>query len=107
MRLAMRLGRTLAELMETMSSTEFSLWAEAYKRDEWGDAPRRKHAELVGGVVACTVANYAGKERAAGAGMAQPADFLLTREVEDEPAEPDPVAYFTAVANSESFNKKP
>ena len=106
MRLALRLGRTLAELMDSMSSAEFSLWIEAYKQDEWGETPRRMHAELVGGVVASTVANYAGKQRADGAAMAQPSDFLLTTKAE-APAEPDPVAFFTAVANSEKFNKKP
>lgn len=90
-----------------MSSAEFSIWVEAYKRDEWGQKAQREHAELVGGIVASTVANYAGMQRQPGAGPAQPRDFMLIYEEPQAESEPDPVAYFTAVANSDKFNKKP
>lgn len=85
----MRLGRTLAELGATMSSAEFSMWLKLYEMDPW-DA----HIDLGFGVLAATVANYAGKMRADGAPDAQPSDYMpLPRPVEVV-EEPDPIKFF-------------
>lgn len=51
--LARSLGRTLEELGETCSAQEFGLWQALYADDPWGPA----RAELVGGVIASTIAN--------------------------------------------------
>lgn len=102
MMLALRMGRTLGELCDSMSSAEFSLWIEAYKDDRWGG----KDEDFRAAVVASTVANFAGKQLANNA-TTTPQDFMLRygdqQEVEQE--EPDPLAYFTAVANNTPFNK--
>jgi hypothetical protein len=98
MTLALKMGRTLEELGSTMSSQEFSLWIAMYEFDQFGELRADERA----GIIASTVANYAGMTRAQGSAPASPADFMLhlplkKREAEPE-TEPDPVAYFTAVA---------
>lgn len=85
-----------------MSSAEFSLWIEAYKHDQWGGRDDDRRA----GIVASTVANWAGMQLAKGASPTTPEDFMPrfgSKEVELE--EPDPVAFFTAVANNTPFIK--
>jgi hypothetical protein len=88
MKLALRLGRTLEELCRTMSSAEFSLWVALYEESPWDDT----RADLHAGIIASTIANYAGKVRKDG--TAKPSDFMpfLPRE-EDE--EPDPADHFS------------
>jgi hypothetical protein len=95
MTLALKLGRTLEELGRTMSSQEFSLWLAMYKFDQWGELRGDERA----GLIASTVANFAGMTRAAGAAPLSPSDFMLHLPKHEEPEqEPDPVAFFTAVA---------
>lgn len=100
--LALRMGRTIGELMETMSSQEFSIWIELFEEDQWGEA----REDFRFGMVAATIANYAGKVRSDKAPQACAADFMPTlRTVPVEPVEPDPVMFFKAVAASKTFNK--
>lgn len=79
----------MAELGETMSSAEFSVWLEMYKQAPWDDT----RGDVRAAIVAATVANYAGKVRKEGAGEAQVIDFIAFRERE-EIAEPDPMEFF-------------
>jgi len=76
-----------------MSSREFSLWLHMSKTDPWDE-----HMDLGFGVVAATVAEYAGKTRKDTAPPVVPADFMRTLprpvEVESILLEPDPVAFF-------------
>lgn len=53
MLLARALGRTLAELGETLSAEEFALWLADYARSPWG--PER--ADVGPAIVASTIAN--------------------------------------------------
>jgi hypothetical protein len=103
MMLALRMGRTLGELCQSMSSAEFSLWIEAYRDDQWGE----KRDDWRAGVVASTVANFAGRQLASNASSTKPEDFMPKFGADDEceAAEPDPVAYFTAIANNQPYDK--
>ena len=97
MMLALKLGRTLEELGAQMTSREFSLWKELYKRNQWGELFAYERA----GIVASTVANYAGMTRSKGAEPAKPSDFMpyVPEGHKDEAeVEPDPVDFFTAIA---------
>jgi hypothetical protein len=105
MMLALKLGRTLEELGRSMSSYEFSLWCALYDLDQWGELRADERA----GIIASTIANWAGMMRSKESEVLRPRDFMphLPRspEVEAEPAvEPDPVAFFGAVAAR--FDKK-
>lgn len=95
MLLARTLGRTLGELGETMTSSEFALWQAEYVRRPWGDDP----ADLRAGIIASTVANYAGKQRADNAKPATPADFMPYREKQPEEhvQDDDPTAHFRSL----------
>ena len=94
MTLALKLGRTLEELGSSMSSEEFSLWLEMYQVDLWGELRAYERA----GVVASTVANYAGMMRSKSAEPAKPSDFMpLMGNAPEEETEPDPVAYFSGL----------
>ncbi len=88
------MGRTLGELAETMSSAEFSTWLELYRREPWDDS----RMDLGFGIVASTIANFAGRMRSETAPPARPGDFMpfVERSEEREP-EIDPVAYFRAL----------
>lgn len=89
--LARTLGRTLAEL-GSMTAKEFALWQAEYLARPWGE----ERADLRAGIIASTVANYAGKQRAENAGLAVPKDFMpFKREAEPERTEDDdPTAFF-------------
>jgi hypothetical protein len=102
MMLALRLGRTLDELRSSMSSQEFSLWTALYRDDQWGEA----RDDMRAGVVASTIANYAGKMRSEHAEPAQPSDFMPSLAKPEEAVEPDPVAFFTAVAKTKLNEKR-
>lgn len=94
MRLCLVLGCTLAELGQRMTAQEFGLWAALYAREPFGDV----RGDLQAGIVAATVANYAGRMRSEGAGAAQPGEFmpLIRQDTTPEPVqEPDPVKYFS------------
>lgn len=93
MRLALHMGRTLGELCETMSGEEFGLWRALYLREPWGE----DRADARAGVIASTIANYAGKQRAENAPPAIPADFMLFADRRPEPeVEADPLSHFGA-----------
>lgn len=94
MNLALKLGKTLQELSQSMTSAEFSLWLECYPDDLWGEMRDYERA----GVIAATVANYAGMVRAKHAEPAKPSDFMPNFGAEEETVEPDPAAYFTDIA---------
>lgn len=100
--LALRMGRTIGELMATMSSQEFSIWIELYKEDRWGE----DLLDLRAGVISATVANYAGKVRKGNSAQAVAADFFPSlADAQEVAKEPDPLTFFAAVAASKSFNK--
>lgn len=77
--LARTLGRTLGELSVSMTAQEFGMWAAEYEREPWGDV----RADLHAGIVASTVANYAGKMRAKDQAAAKPADYMPFRDAAD------------------------
>lgn len=72
MRLALRLGRTRRELLASITSEELTLWRAFDSIEPIGDA----RMDLGFGIVASTVANYAGKSLKEGAPLATPLDFI-------------------------------
>ena len=78
----------MAELGETMSSAEFSIWVALYKQAPWDDT----RADVQSAMVAATVASYAGKMRKEGSTV-ELSEFMpfLARE---EMPEPDPMEHF-------------
>lgn len=97
MMLALRMGRTLAELGATMSAQEFALWQALYLENHWGEL----YADQRAGIIASTIANYAGMQRAKGAAPARPSDFMPYKPKgydDDVEVEADPLEYFTSVA---------
>lgn len=92
MALALRLGRTLDELKDSMSASEWALWIEYHKEAPIDDSRGDLHAAIV----ASTIANYAGKMRAENAAPASPADYMpfLVRAPEVPEEEPDPLKHF-------------
>ncbi len=83
----MSIGCTLGELGRRMSSQEFSLWFAL-----WLKEPAALRADMRAGIVAATVANYAGKALKDDADPAQPRDFLTF--VAPGRDEPDPLQHF-------------
>ncbi|EXI86092.1 MAG: hypothetical protein AW12_02174 [Candidatus Accumulibacter sp. BA-94] len=71
-RLALAMGRTLQELRAALSYAEFQEWCLYYQIEPWGE----DRSDLRAGIVASTVANYAGRTRAEGAEPVRPADFM-------------------------------
>lgn len=97
MMLALRLGRTLEELCASMSSAEFSLWAAAYKDDQWGDMWEDWRMS----VIASTVANFAGKTLAKGV-QTTSKDFMPkfgNQDEEETVNSPDPFTFFSQMNN--------
>lgn len=93
MKLALRLGRTLEELGRTMSAQEFGLWLELYQQDPFDET----RSDLQIGIIAATIANYAGKVRSDQVPPATPLDFMPCQSANAAPAaedEPDPIAHF-------------
>ena len=93
MSLALAMGRTLQELGESMTADEFGLWLALYRVDPWGE----QRADLRAGIVASTVANYAGMQRSKSAGAAKPTDFMPYMGKQDDAdveIEPDPMQHF-------------
>ena len=88
-RLALAMGRTIQELRAVLSYAEFQEWCWYYQIEPWGE----DRADLRAGIVASTIANYAGKLRAEGAEPAIPADFMpyLERPEPADPAEEQPL----------------
>jgi len=83
-RLALAMGRTLQELRAVLSYAEFQEWCLYYQIEPWGD----ERADLRAGIVASTIANYAGRQRADGADPALPVDYMpyVERAPADTPA---------------------
>jgi hypothetical protein len=88
-RLALAMGRTIQELRAVLSYREFCEWCLYYQIEPWGE----ERADLRAGIVASTIASYAGKERSMSAPPALPADFMpyLDRPEPAEPAEDQPL----------------
>lgn len=63
------------------------MWLELYNTDPWDE-----HMDLGFGMVAATVANYAGKSRIDGVPAAIPSDYMPLPAPPE--VEPDPVAFF-------------
>ena len=95
MLLALAMGRTLGELGEQMTGEEFGYWSALYRSDPWGE----QRADLRAGIVAATVANYAGKMRGERSEPARPSDYMPYLErTEDVNLDPDPIAFFGAIS---------
>src|SRR5262245_16936279 len=90
MALALRLGCTLEQLGQRMSAQEFSLWLALYEQSPWDDS----RLDLGFGVIAATVANYAGKMRAQSAPAASPLDFMPFVKRDEIEEEPDAFEHF-------------
>lgn len=74
-RLALALGRTVAELRAGMSYNELRAWDEYYRLEPWGPARDNMHA----GLVASTLVNI---NRRKGTRAATFQDFMLTAAAE-------------------------
>lgn len=68
-----------------MDSDEYCLWVAEYERAPWGEY----RDDLRGGVLASTIANYAGKSRKENADPLIPRDFMPYFQPEPESVEPD------------------
>ncbi len=91
MKLALAMGKTLHELSQTMTAQEFGLWAALYEVDPW-DSTRQ---DINAGIIAATVANYAGKMRKKGTKEAVPADFMpFLKQQEEQEDAVDPFEHF-------------
>lgn len=83
-----------------MSSAEFSLWAAAYKDDQWGDMWEDWRMS----VIASTTANFAGKTLAKGV-QTTPQDFMPkfgNQEEEETISSPDPFTFFSQMNNQQT-----
>lgn len=91
MALALRLGRTLHELCETMSAKEFSLWLQFHQDSPIDDS----RGDMQAGIIAAQIVNYAGKIRADTIPPARPIDFMPFVEKPELPSnDDDPLAFF-------------
>lgn len=91
MTLALCLGRTLKELVEGMSAAEFDMWVAYNRRSPLGP----KRGDLQAGIIAATIANYAGRMRGKDAPAATPLDFMpLEQRPEPVEEDSDPLAFF-------------
>lgn len=80
-RLALAMGRTVAELGAVLSYREFQEWCLFFQIEPWGE----QRADLRAGIVASTIANYAGRVRSEDAGAAAPQEFMPYVERPDHP----------------------
>lgn len=94
MALALRLGRTLQELMQSMSAVEFGLWQQFDRVSPIGDG----RGDLQAAIVASTVANFAGRSLKEGAST-KVADFMpyLVRPEPEPEVEADPFEHFKMI----------
>ena len=81
---------TLGELGERMSAQEFDLWRALHRQAPLG--PER--GDLQAGIVASTVANFAGRQMKDGK-SAKPSDFMPAAQ-EKADVNPDPMQHFGA-----------
>ena len=81
---------TLGELGERMSAQEFDLWFALHRQAPLG--PER--GDLQAGIIASTVANFAGRQMKDGK-SARPSDFMPTAQ-ERADVDPDPLQHFGA-----------
>lgn len=70
--LARTLGATFGELCDRMTSEEFALWRAEYAREPWGDI----RGDLRAGIVASTIANFAGRTLDKNAQRSTAADYM-------------------------------
>lgn len=64
--------RSVRELTETMDSAEYCLWAAEYSENPWGEGRK----DLRAGIIASSIANWAGKSRKEGAPPMSPIDCM-------------------------------
>ncbi len=83
--MARTMSRTVQELGETMDSAEFCMWVAEFEANPWDEA----RADLRSGIVAATIANYAGKSRKENAVAAEPIDFMPYSQPDPVSIEPD------------------
>lgn len=93
MTLALCLGRTLKELVGTMDSAEFDMWIEYNRRSPIGP----KRGDLQAGIIAATIANYAGRARRDDAPAATPLDFMPLEKRPEPETDIDPVSFFRSL----------
>ena len=80
MRLALKMGKTIQELYQTMSAYEFSLWAAEYAQNPWGE----EREDYRVGILASTIVNVSGKIVKRG-NETKPHDFMpFQKKPEDE-----------------------
>ena len=84
-RLALAMGRTLAELRSVLTYAEFQEWFLYYQIEPWG----QERADLRAGQICATVANFAGKTLADNAEKLKPLDFMPYSQIERKPAAQD------------------
>lgn len=96
MQLALKMGRTIQDLYESMSAYEFSLWAAEYARNPWGEERQDYRA----GIVASTVANMSGKTLKRG-NESKPRDFMpfQTKTEDEEFINVDPATFLKSVGH--------
>lgn len=70
--LARTLGATFGELCDRMTADEFALWRAEYAREPWGDI----RGDLRAGIVASTIANFAGRTLDKNAQRPTAADYM-------------------------------
>ena len=73
--------RSLADLLENMDSEEVCLWVAEYLRNPWDEA----RADLRAGIIASSIANYAGKSLKDGSSVT-PLDCMPYSQPEPEAA---------------------
>lgn len=84
--------RSVRELTETMDSDEFCLWVAEFELNPWDE----QRADLRAGVVASTIANYAGRSRKENTEPAKPIDYMPYSQPKPE-AKPDDAESIKAV----------
>lgn len=81
--LARTLGRTFHEICETVTAQEFALWLAEYAREPWGEV----RSDLRAGIVASTVANFAGRQLPRDAEAKRPSDYMPFLDVKKPAAD--------------------
>ncbi len=84
-RLALALGRTVAELRAVLTFAEFQEWCLYYQIEPWG----QERADLRAGQICATIGNYAGKVLPDSAEKLKPLDFMPYSQIEREPVVQD------------------
>lgn len=94
----------MRELLSRIDSAEITEWMELWRQEGWGE----QRADLRNGIVASTIANYAGKTRGDG-DPASPWDFMpyIERKAQNEPVYVDDPAEMSKLLKAAVFGKTP